>query len=208
MIFLPGFWNKKFQVSLFLLNSIKAINLARSLPKKDSFCRDESHFSNEPYVQRGWFLVGEKKKVPTPKNREKRTIIGALNLETKKVYWKQAKRETSKVFIEFLYQLRQSFPDKLIILILDNSSIHKSKRVKKFLESNAWVKLQPLTPYSPKYNPIERFWRWLKRKVYGSKSLRTIEQVIARVRKFIWHYHEKRLVEAINFNFKPYAEMV
>jgi len=97
----------------------------------------------------------------------------------------EADKGNSKTFIEFLYQLKQSFPDKLIILILDNSSIHKSKRVKQFLESNSWVKLQFLTPYSPEYNPIERFWLWLKGKVYGSKSFRTIQEVISKVRKFI-----------------------
>ena len=187
---------------------IKEVKEDQKNNEVEVFFIDESHFSNEPYVQRGWFLVGKKKKICTPKKTEARTLIGALNLKTKKVYWKQAERGTSKAFIEFLYQLRQSFPDKLIILILDNSSIHKSKRVKKFQESNPWIKLQPLTPYSPEYNPIERFWRWLKRKVYGSKSFQTIEQVMAKVRKFIWHYHEKRLVKSINFNFKPYAEIL
>lgn len=169
---------------------------------------DESHFSNEPYVQRGWFLVGEKKKAATPKKKESKTIIGALNLKTKKFYWKQSDKGNSKAFIEFLYQLRQSFPDRVIILILDNSSIHNSKQVKEFLERNPWVKLKPLTPYSPEYNPIERFWLWLKQKVYGSKSFRTIQEVIAKVRKFIWHYHEHRLLDPINFNFKTYSELL
>ena len=112
------------------------------------------------------------------------------------------------MFIEFLYQLKQSFPEKLIILILDNSSIHKSKRVKLFLERNPWIKLKTLTPYSPEYNPIERFWLWLKRKVYGAKSFQNIQDVIDKVRRFIWHYHENRLVDSIGFNFEPYAEIL
>lgn len=96
----------------------------------------------------------------------------------------------------------------MIILILDNSSIHKSKQVKKFLKHNPWVKLKFLAPYSPEYNPIERFWLWLKEKVYGTKSFRTIKEVIAKVRQFIWHYHENRLVVSIKFNFKPYGEIL
>ena len=94
------------------------------------FFVDESHFSNEPYVQRGWFLVGEKKKVATPTKKESQTIIGALNLKNKKFYWKQANKGNSKTFIQFGHQLRQSFPKQLIVLILDNSSIHKSKLVR------------------------------------------------------------------------------
>ena len=69
----------------------------------------------------------------------------------------------------------------MIILILDNSSIHKSKKVKESLKHNPWVKLELLAPYSPEYNPIERFWLWLKGKVYGAKSFRIIKEVIDKV---------------------------
>jgi len=183
--------------------------------KKDSknmdveiFFVDESHFSNVPYVQRGWFLIGEKKKVETPKAKESKTIIGALNLKSQKVYWKQADKGNAKSFIEFLRQITQSFPGILLIIILDNSSIHKSKKVKDFLKRNPLIKLKLLTPYSPEYNPIERFWRWLKKKVYGSNSYKSVMEVTAKLRKIIWHFNNNRLVDSINFNFETYAEIL
>jgi len=172
------------------------------------FFVDESHFSNEPYVQKGWLFIKENKKVSTPAKREKKTIVGALDLETKKFYWKEATKGDSKTFIEFLRQIRKSFPNQLIVLILDNSRIHKNGRVKKFLTSNPWVKLEFLTPYSPEYNPIERFWQWLKRKVYGVKSFRFIEEIVSRIRKLIWHYNENWLIASIKFNFEVYTEII
>jgi hypothetical protein len=49
-----------------------------------------------------------RKKVCTPKKKDTKTIIGAISLRTKKVYWKQADKGNSKTYIVFLYQLRQS----------------------------------------------------------------------------------------------------
>jgi len=63
-----------------------------------------------------------------------------------------------------LHQLHKSFPDKKLMLILDNGSIHKSKKVQAFAKKHDWVELFFLPPYSPEYNLIERFWHWLNRK--------------------------------------------
>lgn len=169
---------------------------------------DESHFSNEPYVQRGWLRAKVKQKVRQPKTRQSKTIFGALDLHSQRMYWKQAPRGNASTFIAFLHQLHQNFPDQLLVLILDNCSIHRSKKVKAFVAKAPWLELQPLAPYSPEYNPIERFWLWLKRKVYGCKSYKTMDEIITKIRKLIWHYNEGRLVTTIRFNFTAYAELL
>lgn len=128
-------------------------------------------------------------------------------MRTNKIYWKQADKGNSKQFILFLHQLHQVNPAKKIILILDNSPIHKSKKVKKFVEKHPWVELFFLPPYSPEYNPIERFWLWLKQKVYGCKSFSKMEELIQKIRKLIWHFHENRTVSTIHFNYKPYENL-
>lgn len=141
------------------------------------------------------------------KNRLSKTLFGALNLRTSKFYWKQADTGNSQQFIMFLHQLHQSRPDKKLMIILDNGSIHKSKKVKKFIQKHEWVELFYLPPYSPEYNPIERFWHWLKQKVYGCKSFTKIEELIQQIRKLIWHYHEGRTISKINFNYEAYADL-
>lgn len=123
-------------------------------------------------------------------------------------YWKQANSGNSKQFILFLHQLHQSNRDKKLIIILDNGSIHKSKKVQAFVKKHAWVELFFLPPYSPEYNPIERFWHWLKQTVYGCKSFTTMEELLQQVRKLIWHYHEGRTVSKINFNYDAYADLL
>lgn len=131
-----------------------------------------------------------------------------MNIRTSRFYWKQADTGNSQQFMMFLHQLHKANPDKKLMLILDNGSIHKSKKVQKFVKKHDWVELFFLSPYSPEYNPIERFWHWLKQKVYGCKSFTTIEELIQKIRKLIWHYQEGRTVSTINFNYDAYADLL
>jgi hypothetical protein len=103
------------------------------------FFVDESHFTNEPSVQRGWFRQGQQVKIPGPSKRHSTTLFGALPLKTPKVYWTQAPRGTSKRFLEFLHQLHQRFPHVLRLLMLDNAKMHKSRAVKRFVKQHDWV---------------------------------------------------------------------
>jgi transposase len=147
-------------------------------------------------------------KVPTPAQRQSATLCGALHLRTQRFYWKRAERGTSKTFLAFLHPLYQRFPAALLIVILDHARMHKSRAVKRFLTQHEWVKLAHLEPYSPEYNPIERFWQWLKAKVYGATAFDTIEEVLRRVRQLIWHDNEGWLTSTIHFDFTLYRAIL
>jgi transposase len=149
-----------------------------------------------------------KKTVAQPKKRQSKTIFGALHLHSQRFYWKQAAKGNATTFTQVLHQLHQNFPEKLLVLILDNCSIHKSKKVKQFLAKIAWLQLKHLAPYSPADNPIERFWHWLKRKVDGCKSFKTMDDVVLKIRKLIWHYNEGQLILTIQFNFSAYIQIL
>jgi transposase len=57
---------------------------------------------------------------------------------------------------------------------MDNASFHKSKRTKELIKS-VGCRIIFLPPYSPDYNPIEKFWanmkRWIKNKIAGFDKL-------------------------------------
>jgi transposase len=124
------------------------------------------------------------------------------------MYWKKADRGNGNTFISFMRQLLQNNPNKQIAVILDNASQHACKKVQRFLGRYSRIKLYFLPPYSPEYNPIERFWGWLKKHVYGSKSYAQIEEVISRVRQLIWHYQENKIVSKIQFDFQLYKDLI
>ena len=124
------------------------------------------------------------------------------------MYWKKAARGNGDTFISFMRQLLQNNPNKRIAVILDNASQHACKKVQRFLGRYSRIKPYFLPSYSPEYNPIERFWGWLKKHVYGSKNYAQIEEVIGRVRQLIWHYQENRIVSKIQFDFGPYKDLI
>ncbi|EHL31239.1 hypothetical protein LDG_6700 [Legionella drancourtii LLAP12] len=48
----------------------------------------------------------------------------------------------------------------------------------------------------------------MKRKIYGANGFTCIEQLIGRIRKFIWHYNENKLLDPIQFEFNAYRELL
>lgn len=50
------------------------------------------------------------------------------------------------------------------IVIMDNATFHKSKKTHELIEK-AHCKLIFLPPYSPDFNPIEKYWAWFKSQV-------------------------------------------
>ena len=54
----------------------------------------------------------------------------------------------------FLKELAEKNPKMLIIMVLDNGSFHKAKKLK--IPDN--IKLVFLPPYSPELNPAEKMW--------------------------------------------------
>ena len=159
-----------------------------------------------------WFKAGLKKGgrhgIPTSPKRESLTFFGCLNLKTQKFYWKKSSKANSGQFIWFLTQLRQRTPGKQIIIILDNATIHKSKKVKQYLQRHQQIHLFYLPTYSPEYNPVELFWKWLKPKVYGFSALGGIKELVMRFRKYVWHYNNDRLANPIRFGFEVYAHIL
>ena len=74
----------------------------------------------------------------------------------------------TKVFITWIekFLLKEIKPGQIVIM--DNASFHKSKRVIELIES-AGCRVIFLPAYSPDLNPIEKFWanlkRWIRNKI-------------------------------------------
>jgi len=64
------------------------------------------------------------------------------------------------------------------VIILDNATFHKSAKTRELIEA-AGCKLLFLPPYSPDFNPIEKFWAWFKYKVrITSHRFKTLSETI------------------------------
>ena len=87
-------------------------------------------------------------------------IFGFYSLKRNSVVRFQGHSKKENVIL-FLKSIRESNPEKLIMVILDNFNSHHSKAVK---ESAVLlnIKLIFLPPYSPDRNPIEFIWKSVK----------------------------------------------
>lgn len=56
------------------------------------------------------------------------------------------------------------------VVIMDNATFHKSKKTQELIEK-AGCQVIFLPPYSPDFNPIEKYWAWFKAQVRSNIHL-------------------------------------
>ena len=122
-----------------------------------------------------------------------RHIFSFLSTSWRILYTIRKKKKTAD-FLESLYRLKERDKSKYIIVVLDNASIHKSKKTKDYCSKNN-IYLVYLPPYSPDLNPIEQFWKKVKRKftLIQWEIWKTIEQKIRKCIMQLWN--QKSLVK-------------
>jgi len=98
----------------------------------------------------------------------------------------------------FLHQLLSNSKAKRIIVILDNASIHRSKKVSRFLERNKKISLMYLPTYSPEYNPVEQIWLFLKSNILSRYIEGGMEAIYKEWRRFVWRWQQGTLITTFN----------
>lgn len=115
----------------------------------------------------------------------------------------------SLTFILFIHQLRANFPGKNLLIIVDNASIHKSKKMKIFLEKHKEITLYHLPTYSPEYNPVEKIWWWIKPKVYGLFAFKNgLQELLKRFRKLVLAYNRNELTSPLELNLQIFKNTI
>jgi len=78
--------------------------------------------------------------------------------------------------IALFEQIEQANPNApRIIVICDNAPYYKSKAVAAYLTASR-IQLEPLPPYCPNLNLIERFWKFFKREVLCNRYYETFDK--------------------------------
>jgi transposase len=95
-------------------------------------------------------------------------------------------------FIAFLRKIRETNPEKRIVIVLDNFRTHHAKDVREEAEKLN-ITLVYLPPYSPDLNPIENIWKSVKR-IVSEESPLNVEELKETIAKAF-----KMLTESISF---------
>ncbi len=126
---------------------------------------DEASVRTDYHAGTTWAPVGQTPVVRDSGTRVAVKMISAISPRGELRFQVHVGSMNGDRFIEFLKSLIRSVDAKKIFLIVDGSSIHKSKKVKAFLEKDQVkerLELFILPGYSPELNPDEWVWNNVK----------------------------------------------
>jgi len=159
-------------------------NLARK-QNADIYFGDESSIRSDYHSGATWAPIGETPVIETTGARYSVNLISAVTANGGMRFMTINGKMNADKFIEFLQRLIYNATKK-IFLILDGHPVHKSKKVRAFVESTqGWLRLFILPPYSPSLNPDEWVWSWLKKNKVGRSVITGPDQFKALVKKYM-----------------------
>jgi transposase len=138
---------------------------------------DEMSAGCSPRKGYGWTL-NKRLEVKAPQRHRKRVnCFGAVSPMKGEIIQMTSKEAKAPVSVRFLHKILKKYPGKDIILYLDNLSVHKSKKVKKFIEKHPNMRLEYLPPYSPELNPQEQWWNYERKKFLNNRNFSSTHQL-------------------------------
>ena len=140
--------------------------LRENLPSGETICFiDGVHPTHNVQPAYGWIKKGVRKEIPANTGRARLNLSGAIDVTNQNILIQEDQTLNAESTIQFFQNIEKAYPDKQKIHVFcDNAPYYRNKKVKKYLELSKIV-LHFLPPYSPNLNPIERLWKWMKKRV-------------------------------------------
>lgn len=146
---------------------------------------DAVHFKHNAEAGYGWSEVGEPHQIPTNTGRQRYNVLGAYCLQTHQhLFLLTPDNINQDKLIEFLDLLRAKHPGQAqIYLIVDNARYHHAQRVQAQAQQLR-IRLEYLPPYSPNLNPIERLWKFVRKKFFKDRYRDTFANFCSQLEDF------------------------
>lgn len=132
---------------------------------------DPCHLQHNVINGKMWQIKGEKGtlRIKTNTGRQRINILGAFDFTNfKPIISLTEDRCNSIKIVEFFEKIKQQYPNKEIVIVLDNARYNKSWYTRMYAEYYG-LTLYFLPPYSPNLNLIERLWKFSKKKLVHNK---------------------------------------
>ena len=130
---------------------------------------DASHFLHNAVPTAGWIKRGRRVELKTNSGRDRLNILGAYSPDDATLEYEEGVGPCDAAMVcRLLERLREANPGKQLVVVLDNAKYNRARTVKKAAK-RLRIDLLYLPTYSPNLNLIERFWKFLKKKVARNK---------------------------------------
>lgn len=107
-------------------------------------------------------------------------ILGSVELYGASFHYTAQSVFNAGTYLAFLRQLSTDYRARGAILVQDNASYHKDRRVWEWFAANrSWLEVHQLPPYSPEFNPVERLWQHVRKNGTHNRYFETIQELAA-----------------------------
>jgi transposase len=146
---------------------------------------DAAHMLHAAVPSQGWIKRGHSIQLKTNSGRNRLNILGAYSPDDRDLISLEGQESCdAERVVELLRKIRAANPGKRLLVVLDNASYHHAAPVSRAAKLLG-IQLLYLPAYSPNLNLIERFWKFLKRKVARNRYYATFAEFRAAVQNVL-----------------------
>jgi transposase len=143
-----------------------------------------------------WLLLGQRFLVGMGGGRKRLNILGAYCPDDQEYLDLRLTRDNinGEQFVNLLRLLKERHPQtKRFILYLDNAAYYGKPVVLDWLKRHPEFRLEPVPPYSPNVNLIERLWKFLKQKALSRwhPTFEAMERAVSEVLDHLDDYQDE-----------------
>jgi len=157
---------------------------------------DESRFGLITDIGRKWTIRGIKPIIPYQQKYEYFYLYQSTDIKTGEDFSMFMSHLDTISLNEYLKRLSERFKNEKIVLIMDNASFHKSKKLN--IPEN--IKIEYIPPYSPELNPQERRFEDIK-KFLKNRVFKTIEDLERKVEEILLSYTNNQIKSLVSYNY-------
>jgi transposase len=115
--------------------------------------------------------------------------------DAKKKTGQSKTRRMQEAFAAHLRHVARVYPadrHKRVVLVIDNAPWHRGKPINEALAENPHLEFYRLPSYSPHLNPVERFWKKLRRRATHNRLFDTLADLKSSVRASLSYFQTAR----------------
>ena len=108
---------------------------------------------------------------------------------------KSKARRLQEAFANHLRHVGRQYPAAAcprVVVLIDNAPWHGGEPIRTALAENPHLELKRLPSYSPQLNPIERFWKLLRRRATHNRLFDTLADLRRSIRSSLSYYQTMR----------------
>jgi hypothetical protein len=154
-------------------------------------------------------VKGHRPTVGTRDNKDLLYVLAVVNLATaalhanlldspanaKRTTGRSKTRRMQEAFAAHLRHVGRMYPagaHPRVVLVIDNAPWHRGKPIDEALAAHPHLEFYRLPSYSPQLNPVERFWKKLRRRATHNRLFDTLADLKVSVRNSLRYFQTVR----------------